>query len=166
MKRDSIAAEHPAAVVTEAEFEGAEDTDRDMKLTFSFKRTGAVSRAGDLMIVGVPWTVGTVPYDLVSLEERVHPLILDSWRGSYAETIELEVPDGYALGSELPAVETECGAGRFSLHGERTEDGTIVLTKRLDIDVFRVEPEDYPEFRAMLETGWRAEEQQLVFGRE
>ena len=165
VKRDIIAAEHPAAVVDSVEFRGAEDTDEEMRLRFRFKRSGAVSRAGDLMIVGVPWTIGTVPHDLVSLEYRTHPLILDSWRGSYVETVELTVPEGYLLTSELPSVESSCSSGRFSLVGEERESGTVVLVKKLDIDVFRVEPSDYEAFRAMLETGWRAEEQQLVFER-
>ncbi len=165
IERDIIAEEHPAAIVSASEFEGASDLDADMVLDFEFRRAAAVSQAGDLMILSVPWTVGRVPYNLVSLEERAYPLVLDSWRGHYSEVIELEVPEGYVLASELPAGEATCPMGHFSLEAEDQGGGKIVLRKVLQIDALRVEPGDYAAFRSFLEVGWRAEEQQLVFKR-
>ena len=164
--RDIIASEHPAAVVGNAELTGESDLDEDMVLAFDFRRAGAVSRAGNLAIFGVPWTIGRVPYNLVSLEERATPLVLDSWRGQYTEEVELVLPDGYVLQSDLPLVKISCDVGAFSISGEQREDGSIVLRKDLLIDALRVEPDEYEAFRRFLEEAWQAEGSQLVFASE
>lgn len=162
-KRDIIASEHPAAAVGSVELSGASSLDEPVVLSFSFDRAGAVSRAGDLSILNIPWTIGRVPYDLVSLEERSTPLVLDSWRGHYTEDVKLVPPDGCTLESELPEADITCDIATFSMTSERLEDGSIILSKDLSVDALRVETDEYSEFRAFLEEAWQAEGRQIVF---
>jgi len=152
---------HPGAVIESAELDASGDPDTPVAFSCEFSLAAGASRAGDLLILNVPWTIGGAPLDMVSSDDREEPLVLDSWKGRYVETVEIVLPDGCAPIEGLASVETACEHGAFSL--TRALNGNVLtLVNTLQIDTIRIEPGDYGEFRKMIETAWRAEQEPIV----
>ncbi len=151
----------PGARVASAELTGDGDPESDVTFSYDMTYPTAATLTGGLMILEPPWTISTVPYELVSTETREEPLMLNSWRGLYVEKVRIELPEGCEPIEELQSADVSCGLGRFTL-ARRVDGNTLVLEKSFELRELRLEPEDYPEFREFLEKAWRAEKQPVV----
>ena len=153
---------HPGATVSEPAIETGTRLDQPVRISYRLAKPASAAFAGEFMLLNIPWTLGTVPHSCVALEQRQHPLVLDEYRGRYAERIELRLPAGRVPASELKPAALSCPQGRFRIDWRWSGDGTIVAEKLLEIDALRVDPPDYPAFRKFLMDARRAEQEQVV----
>lgn len=152
----------PGATVTDYALSGARDLEQPLELSFDLRQPAAGKLMQGLMVLDLPWTGGRVPADLAQLEERRQPLLLDHWKGRYREELELHLPEGYQLAFASPDVALSCDLGRFRLDCRPGDDGSLLLTRELEILDVRVAPESYGEFRDFVQQAYRAERQPLL----
>jgi tetratricopeptide (TPR) repeat protein len=160
LAKNMVVADHPGAEASALVLDTGGQ--RTVGLTYGLRIPAAAARAGGFLMLPPPWTIETVPHDLVSLETRKLPLLLDSWKGRYHEEITLQLPAGYELAELREPVDVSCPIGAFRLAVRRGAQGEVVLDKTLELNRVRVEPAEYPAFREFLTKAWRAEREQLV----
>jgi tetratricopeptide (TPR) repeat protein len=154
---------HPGAIVRSCAFVAIEG--EGTRFDYVMEQRGFASRASDLLIVPMPWTLATVPETAAASESRRLPLALDSWKGRYKDEIRLRLPEGYDVVSVPSGAEVSSPMGSFRLGCDRPEPGLLILRRILQIDVHRVEPPDYEEFRRFVRDAASAEKELIVLAR-
>lgn len=152
----------PGAVVDSVNFDPGRGRQDPFVCSYGAEAPVAAAEAGDLRIVPVPWLMWEMPRDLVGTRSRIAPIELGSWRGQNSEEVILELPEGTSVMSLGDPVVLETDFGRFEASRTLDPEGRLHCRKALRIDVFRIEPERYDEFREFVLAAVKAEDEQLV----
>ena len=118
-------------------------------------------RAGELLLVSLPWLVSGIQARIVGVEHREWPLLLDDWRGVSRERMRVLLPPGYEVASKPSDLNLSCSQGRYSRTLREESPAAFVLESSLELDALRVEPEEYDTFRRFL-TGVHRAQKELV----
>ncbi len=134
----------------------------EMVMTYTIASPTYASFAANLMMLPVPWMLADTPLDLLALENREHALVIDTWKGCYRQQVRMALPDGCSVFAIPPAVETRCALGSFSFKATQIEPEVYLFERFFQIDVSRVEPAEYAEFRDFVLKVSKADQEQVV----
>jgi|GEM_PF-2212694 len=144
----ALAARFPGMLLEGIEARGLTPAVDPVLVQARFQWPGQARVAGvtRVPVTGAPW--GLVDA-LAGAATRQHPLMLESARHRSVE-ITLRPPAGRALSPPQPSSEAS-PFGRFSLDvSAASTPGALRIIARLDLEVARVDPDDYPAFRGFL----------------
>jgi cellulose synthase operon protein C len=139
------------------------DPDRPLSLRFRYAVDRYSSRAGNFLLVRLPWRYGDLSkFDALAADTaRTRDMETSSMRGHFVSSVRLQLPDGFVpqeLQPELNA-ESAWGSYRFTY---RLEGNVLHARRELKLTPLRVTAAEFPRFVEFLRAFDSETKRQLV----
>lgn len=137
-------------------FEGLEDADAPLDMTYLFDVAGMARADGDALVWDGAIYERPLHSAYASQDFRTLPLaiVLPMFERMQVEFV---APDGYVFDEVPPSQDLTWGESVVSQHWERVADGHVRLTRIIELPIQRVSAEAYPEFADFLRTAQAGE---------
>jgi hypothetical protein len=134
------------ANVLGVDVKGRGDAGADVVLTFGLTGGNWARRTPTGFALPVTQQPLGLLSEYASLPARRFPLLLDKQEFRH-DVIRVKLPEGLEVVRPPEAVDQDTPFGRYAL-SVREEAGTLVVDRRAILPPRRIDPEDYPDFRA------------------
>lgn len=151
----------PGAELLDFALGGIDDRNVPVTTTYRANAPRIATPAGDTLRLPTS-SISGLARSLAPTPTREHPLDLGI-PSRVEETWIVRIPAGMTVEHLPENVDVESAFGKLSLDVE-ARDGVIRMTTRFRIDVDRVEPKDYPKFRAWVERIDQVVQQKVTLG--
>jgi hypothetical protein len=142
---------YPGARVESLSFEGIEDRNQPVTVRSEVQvpRIGE-SRAGKEIYLPVTAREADFVRSYARLSQRRHELQI-AYPWLHEETLTFHLPEGWRVSRRPAARHEHSGFGRFELDVTPSEDGrTLQVRSTIQVDKYRIGPDDYGAFRKFL----------------
>ena len=155
-----IAEQHPGAEVSDIHYQNLDTLGQPVRIDLNARLPGFGRRSGKTLEVPVTLAPGDLLERYGVLAQRVQPLALEHTQREQ-ERAEVHLPAGLAIPTLPPPVDVQTPFGSYAMRFTPMAGGYVIDTL-LVVSTVRVEPHDYPAFRAFLEAIARAESTRVV----
>jgi hypothetical protein len=152
----------PGARLTDGSVSGLEALEEPLVLDLHLEGGSFGSAGADRLTSPLLISPSELRRAWASLETRRFALLVDD-PASIREVLRITPPSGFRLERVPDPVEVTGEFGRYRLVVEARDDGTVNVTRELDLPFQRIEREDYTRFVAFAATVDRAEQRRLSF---
>jgi hypothetical protein len=155
---------YPGLSLEHYAFGGLEQLEQDISLDYRLKAPQLARVEGDELRLPAT-SLRDLLREMAAGPTRKFPLDL-KLKTAYREERSVHAPAGYVLRALPAGGEVKSRFGSLRVSHEKKGASEVVCTSTFQLDVDRVEPADYPEFRRFIEKADEVLRQRIAFARE
>jgi len=159
-----ISTDYPNIAVKDISIKDLDRLDTVLEDRQEFTVPQFISDVGSFKLIHLPWTDKLSLSEALSYETRKYPYVLRNSMDSLVETLDVQLPSGYAL-QEIPkSISLSCPAGTYSV--EYKYAGGVIAAKRTFVTTKSiVNPDEYQGYKKFYNQALKEDNRQLLLGK-